>query len=147
MKKGNTSMENRPGDKIPQAASTPSKTETSATLRTHMANERTFLAWCRTSISLIVFGFVVEKFNLIFTEVVFLNPKAEAKIPDTHDLYYVSIFSFAVAGVIILMSGYQFLRVRKMIHRGKIFMSIFPEVLIITSMIVIVAMVFMLMLK
>src|SRR5277367_6618721 len=30
----------------------------------HLANERTFLAWIRTSISMIVFGFVVAKFGI-----------------------------------------------------------------------------------
>jgi uncharacterized membrane protein YidH (DUF202 family) len=30
----------------------------------HAANEWTFLAWLRTSIAVIAFGFVVEKFNL-----------------------------------------------------------------------------------
>ena len=30
----------------------------------HSANERTFLAWVRTGIATIAFGFVVEKFNL-----------------------------------------------------------------------------------
>jgi len=32
--------------------------------RVHMANERTFLAWIRTSIAIMAFGFVVEKFSL-----------------------------------------------------------------------------------
>lgn len=31
--------------------------------RLYMAAERTFLAWIRTSISLITFGFVLEKFD------------------------------------------------------------------------------------
>jgi inner membrane protein YidH len=30
----------------------------------HAANDRTFLAWVRTGIAVIAFGFVVEKFNL-----------------------------------------------------------------------------------
>ena len=30
----------------------------------HAANERTFLAWVRTGIAAIAFGFVIEKFNL-----------------------------------------------------------------------------------
>jgi inner membrane protein YidH len=30
----------------------------------HAANKRTFLAWVRTGIATIAFGFVVEKFNL-----------------------------------------------------------------------------------
>lgn len=30
----------------------------------HAANERTFLAWVRTGLAMIAFGFVIEKFNL-----------------------------------------------------------------------------------
>jgi putative membrane protein len=30
----------------------------------HAANERTFLAWIRTAIAIMAFGFLVEKFNL-----------------------------------------------------------------------------------
>jgi len=33
----------------------------------HAANERTFLAWVRTGIAVIAFGFVIEKFNLFMT--------------------------------------------------------------------------------
>ena len=33
-------------------------------LREHLANERTFLAWLRTSVAIIAFGFVVERFSL-----------------------------------------------------------------------------------
>lgn len=32
--------------------------------RVHMANERTFLAWIRTAVGIMAFGFVVEKFSL-----------------------------------------------------------------------------------
>lgn len=35
----------------------------------HSANERTFLAWVRTGISVIAFGFVVEKFNLFIATI------------------------------------------------------------------------------
>jgi putative membrane protein len=43
---------NEPMDQTPQRVSD------------HLANERTFLAWVRTSISVIVFGFVVAKFGI-----------------------------------------------------------------------------------
>lgn len=36
--------------------------------RVHMANERTFLAWIRTSIGIMAFGFVVEKFALFVSQ-------------------------------------------------------------------------------
>lgn len=35
----------------------------------HAANERTFLAWVRTGLAVIAFGFVVEKFNLFLRTV------------------------------------------------------------------------------
>jgi putative membrane protein len=31
----------------------------------HAANERTFLAWTRTGLAIIAFGFVIEKFNVL----------------------------------------------------------------------------------
>ena len=39
----------------------------------HAANERTFLAWVRTAIAVIGFGFVIEKFNLFVLTVVNAN--------------------------------------------------------------------------
>lgn len=37
-----------------------------------MANERTFLAWVRTSIGIMAFGFVVEKFSLFVRQISFI---------------------------------------------------------------------------
>ena len=34
----------------------------------HLANERTFLAWVRTAIAVIAFGFVVERFGLLLRQ-------------------------------------------------------------------------------
>jgi putative membrane protein len=39
----------------------------------HAANERTFLAWVRTGIAVIAFGFVIEKFNLFVLTMVNAN--------------------------------------------------------------------------
>ena len=38
--------------------------ETPNRVTDHLSNERTFIAWVRTSISVIVFGFVVAKFGV-----------------------------------------------------------------------------------
>lgn len=43
--------------------------------RVHMANERTFLAWIRTSISIMACGFVVEKFALFVKQISYLLGK------------------------------------------------------------------------
>lgn len=45
-------------------------------VRDHLANERTFLAWIRTSISIIVFGFVVAKFGITLREFLFIQSRA-----------------------------------------------------------------------
>lgn len=37
--------------------------------RDHMANERTFLAWIRTAIAIMAFGFVVEKFSFFLKQI------------------------------------------------------------------------------
>jgi putative membrane protein len=44
----------------------------------HVANERTFLAWVRTSIAIMAFGFLVEKFDL-FLE--FASKSLAARMP------------------------------------------------------------------
>ena len=44
----------------------------------HAANERTFLAWVRTSIAIMAFGFLVEKFDL-FLE--FASKSLAARLP------------------------------------------------------------------
>jgi putative membrane protein len=44
----------------------------------HAANERTFLAWVRTSIAIMAFGFLVEKFDL-FLE--FASKPLAARMP------------------------------------------------------------------
>lgn len=40
--------------------------------RVHMANERTFLAWIRTSIGIMAFGFVLEKFALFIKQMSYI---------------------------------------------------------------------------
>ena len=51
----------------------------------HAANERTFLAWVRTAIAVMAFGFLVEKFDL-FLEIATKSanvraPRAGSSLP------------------------------------------------------------------
>lgn len=113
-------------------------------LRTHMANERTFLSWCRTSISLVIFGFVLGRFEILLQ----MGKENGLHTGNTHtmtDLRLVALFCFLLAGVLILISGWRFLYVRKKIMRGEMSISIFPELMVIISMIFIIAMVIVLM--
>ncbi len=107
--------------------------------RSHMANERTFLSWSRTSISLLAFGFVIEKFELFMHHLVHLTGET-AKLPVQKSMVYLSLFSFAMAGIAILISGWRFLAVRRHIDRGEASFSILPDVLAVFSVIVIIVM-------
>lgn len=59
-----------------------------ATLRDHLANERTFLAWIRTSIGIMAFGFVVEKFSLFLKQIASLLGKASESDHSFHVSHY-----------------------------------------------------------
>src|ERR1700752_4460043 len=47
----------------------------------HAANERTYLAWVRTGIAVVAFGFVIEKFNLFLRAMANTVPATEAVKP------------------------------------------------------------------
>lgn len=52
-----------------------SVTEKDQNTANHLANERTFLAWIRTSVGLMAFGFVVVKFSLFVKQISLLIGK------------------------------------------------------------------------
>lgn len=108
-------------------------------LKTHLANERTFLAWCRTSISLVAFGFVVGKFELF----VKWADKTDMLRVQT-ELRLIALFCFLLAGAIIVIAGWEFLYLRRKIQRGEISLSAFPEIMVVLSMILIICMIIVL---
>ncbi len=77
--------------------------------RVHMANERTFLAWIRTSIGIMAFGFVVEKFALFLRQLYFLLGKQMVPSPPGIS----SIFGMVLVGFGALMGVLSFVRYRK----------------------------------
>ena len=81
--------------------------------RVHMANERTFLAWIRTSIGVMAFGFVVEKFSLFIKQLsYFLGKSNIAKTaPPSHG--YSSILGIFLVGLGALMGVLAFIRYKK----------------------------------
>jgi uncharacterized membrane protein YidH (DUF202 family) len=81
--------------------------------RVHMANERTFLAWIRTSIGIMAFGFVVEKFALFIKEVSYVLGKSniEKTLPPSHG--YSAIFGIFLVGLGALMAVLAFIRYKK----------------------------------
>jgi putative membrane protein len=81
--------------------------------RVHMANERTFLAWIRTSIGIMAFGFVVEKFALFIKQMSLIlgNANIENALPPSHG--YSAIVGIFLVGLGTLMGLLAFVRYRK----------------------------------
>ncbi len=81
--------------------------------RVHMANERTFLAWIRTSIGIMAFGFVVEKFSLFIKQMsaVLGNANIEKVIPASHG--YSAIAGIFIVGLGTLIALLAFIRYKK----------------------------------
>ncbi len=105
--------------------------------RTHMANERTFLSWSRTSISLLAFGFVIEKFELFIKHLMALTGVSESP-SHVSDGFFLSLFCFALAGIMIIVSGLRFCIMRRHINSGAATFSILPDILVIVSVFIII---------
>ena len=74
--------------------------------RVHMANERTFLAWIRTSVAIMAFGFVVEKFSLFIKQMAYyLGRESSPPLPG-----YSSVIGIVLVGLGVVLGGLAFIR-------------------------------------
>lgn len=68
----------------------------------HAANERTFLAWVRTAIAVMAFGFLIERFDLILR----LTARASGQdIPVHYHASNVTGLLFIVMGIAIIVAA------------------------------------------
>ncbi len=72
----------------------------------HLANERTFLAWIRTSVGIMAFGFVVTKFTLFVKQLAIVLGKQV----EIHSKGYSSFLGIALVCVGIFTAVFSFLR-------------------------------------
>ena len=81
----------------------------------HAANERTFLAWVRTAIAVMAFGFLVEKFD-VFLEVA--TPSLAGRqlsIPGQKFANLVGLSLILVGTGMVAIAGARFLQIAKQI--------------------------------
>ena len=80
----------------------------------HAANERTFLAWVRTAIAVMGFGFIIERFDI------FLSTLAGAKAVTLHGQKFANEagLAFIFIGVaMIAVAAFRFFRIAKDIDK------------------------------
>ncbi|OOQ61965.1 YidH family protein [Mucilaginibacter pedocola] len=103
----------------------------------HLANERTFLAWIRTSIALMGFGFVVVKFSL-FVKQLSLVITDKVVLPGKGFSATIGILLVAIGALMALLSYLRYRRIEKQLLRNTYFPS-FALSLLLTVAIVLVS--------
>jgi putative membrane protein len=80
--------------------------------REHLANERTFLAWIRTSIALMGFGFVIVKFALFLKEIsVVMEGKINMQSKGRSAV--IGVIMVALGILVAIMAYWQYRRIQR----------------------------------
>lgn len=83
----------------------------------HLANERTYLAWIRTSLGIMVFGFVVVKFTLFIKQIPVLLGK-EVLIQQNGYSAFLGIVIVLVGTITAILSYIRYKRTEKQLREG-----------------------------
>lgn len=85
--------------------------------REHQANERTFLAWLRTSISLIGFGLAIARFGLFLQQSQANNSSNLLQATLLFDSHLLGLSLIVVGIIIVALAGFRYNQVYWQIER------------------------------
>jgi putative membrane protein len=97
-----------------------------------MANERTFLAWIRTSIGIMAFGFVVEKFALFLKQVSYFLGR-EVTAPSGGYSSFFGIFLIMLGTLMGLLAFVRYKKVEKQIDEDTYRPSLILDIMLALS--------------
>jgi len=80
--------------------------------RDHAANERTYLAWVRTGITVMVLGFIVEKFEIFLASLTGLLTNKAQQLGQSTAAGYVSLALVSLGVLVIVAGAVRFFRVK-----------------------------------
>ena len=83
-----------------------------------LANERTFLAWTRTSISIVSLGFVIAKFRVWMEEMGNSHPGAQQ--PSQGDSLLVGVGMMILGATLAILAAWRYHVVNVQIEKGKV---------------------------
>ncbi|MDD3448752.1 MAG: DUF202 domain-containing protein [Gammaproteobacteria bacterium] len=78
--------------------------------RDHAANERTFLAWVRTGITVMMLGFLVEKFDIFLAAIAVETHGMEGALPHGNGSWLVSLSLVCLGIVMNVCAALRFFR-------------------------------------
>lgn len=85
----------------------------------YLANERTFLAWVRTSITIISFGFIVAKFNVWLHEIVGnANPRTNMRMVNSS--LPIGVAMMVLGGILAVLAAWRYNVTLINIERGRV---------------------------
>jgi putative membrane protein len=87
-------------------------------IREHQANERTFLAWLRTSIALIGFGFAIARFGIFLRQINTAITQQETTVNPLFNSENLGIILVAFGIITIALAAWRYNQVFWQIERG-----------------------------
>ena len=104
--------------------------------RVHLANERTFLAWIRTSIGIMAFGFVVERFSIFVKQVSYFLGK-EVSLPSRGYSAALGISLVALGALMGVLSFIRYKKIEKEIDEDTYQSSLILDIMLTISVLAI----------
>src|SRR3954463_8499323 len=101
----------------------------------HLANERTFLAWIRTSIALMGFGFVIVKFAL-FIRQISLALGSKVTIPAKGYSAIIGVVMVALGAIMATLAFFRYLSIEKQLNTNSYFPSKWLSALVTLSIVI-----------
>jgi len=98
---------------------TPPTAKPEETLRVHQANERTMLAWIRTGIALMAFGFAIARFGLFLRELASVGTSVRGP-PEGLGTAWLGTLLVTLGMVTNLVGTLRYGRIRRAIERGDV---------------------------
>lgn len=103
----------------------------------HLANERTFLAWIRTGVAIMGFGFVVVKFALFIKQISIVLAGKNNVLPSKGYSTQIGILLVAMGAFIALYSYFRYRITEKQLLNRAYKPSMLPALLLTVGIVII----------
>lgn len=84
----------------------------------YLANERTFLAWIRTGIAIMAFGFVAVKFSLFLNQIKLIADE-NLQLPDAGYSYWIGMGLVVLGTVMSVLAFIRYRQVENQLHERQ----------------------------